>query len=113
MLAARIGMAKRCGFCAFESEDEGAFRAHLADAHGWGRAARGVTVDREKVGREYVLERIVDLVRSGVLDLANATRLRQRMLQELGRERGFGGVAATGELAEAVEALPAVSAEAV
>ena len=55
-------MAKRCGFCAFESEDEGAFRAHLADAHGWGRAARGVTVDREKVGREYVLERIVDLV---------------------------------------------------
>ncbi|HEY3127321.1 MAG TPA: hypothetical protein VGK07_09675, partial [Candidatus Limnocylindria bacterium] len=31
-------MAKRCGFCSFQSDDNAAFAAHVALVHGWGRA---------------------------------------------------------------------------
>ncbi len=33
-------MAKRCGFCSFQSTDDAAFAAHVASVHGWGRAPR-------------------------------------------------------------------------
>jgi len=31
-------VAKRCGFCSFQSDDNAAFAAHVASVHGWGRA---------------------------------------------------------------------------
>lgn len=31
-------MAKQCGFCSFQSDDNAAFAAHVAAVHGWGRA---------------------------------------------------------------------------
>ncbi len=34
-------MAKRCGFCAFTSEDETAFAEHMRTVHGWGSTDAG------------------------------------------------------------------------